>query len=113
MPYINIKTNTDVSKEAELTLKTAFGEAITKIPGKSEQWLMVGVEPGSHLYFKGSEEPAAMVEVSIFGQTTDDAYDALTKELCAVITTHLEIPANRTYIKYSEIDHWGWNHQNF
>lgn len=113
MPFINIKTNTTISKETEVNLKSAFGQAITNIPGKTEQWLMVGIEPDAKLYFQGSDAPAAMVEVSIFGQATDDAYDALTKELCNVITAHLAIPADRTYVKYSEIDHWGWNHQNF
>ena len=34
MPFINVKTNTAVSKEKEIALKTALGQAITAIPGK-------------------------------------------------------------------------------
>lgn len=113
MPFINIKTNEAVSKDVQTELKAAFGQAITKIPGKSEEWLMVGIEPDYALYFKGSDAPAAMVEISIFGKASDDAYDALTKEICNVVTTHLNIPADRTYVKYTEIDHWGWNNKNF
>lgn len=113
MPFINIKTNESVTKETEVSLKSAFGQAITAIPGKSESWLMVGIEPNYALYFKGTDAPAAMVEISIFGQASNDAYDALTKEICNVVTTHLNIPADRTYVKYTEISYWGWNNMNF
>ena len=45
MPFINVKTNIPVSENAQEALKTRLGQAIEAIPGKSEAWLMVGVEP--------------------------------------------------------------------
>ena len=41
MPFIELKTSVSISKEKEAELKSAFGEAIAIIPGKSEQWLML------------------------------------------------------------------------
>jgi len=67
MPFINIKTNAAVSADKEESIKTAMGQAITAIPGKSESWLMVGIEPEYKLWFKGTSDPAAMVQVSIYG----------------------------------------------
>ncbi|MDO5519415.1 MAG: phenylpyruvate tautomerase MIF-related protein [bacterium] len=113
MPFINMKTNIAVTDETQAAIKTDLGQAITAIPGKSEDWLMVGLEPNSSLWFKGTNEPAAMVEVSIFGSATPADYEKLTKELCNVVKNHLNISPARTYVKYSEIKEWGWNNQNF
>ncbi len=113
MPFINLKTNVSVPAVKEERLKASFGQAITAIPGKTEQWLMVGLEPEYTLYFQGNDEPCAMVEVSIFGKAHPSSYEALTKEICSIIEAELSIPPSRTYVKYSEINHWGWNNQNF
>ena len=45
MPYIDLKTNAAVSDAQKTALKSALGQAITLLPGKSEQWLMVGIQP--------------------------------------------------------------------
>ena len=52
MPFINAKISKTITKEQETQIKTMFGEAITTIPGKSENWLMVGLEPEYTLYFR-------------------------------------------------------------
>lgn len=54
MPFMQLKTNVAVTEQQETLLKTSFGSAITAIPGKSETWLMVGIEPQYTLYFQGS-----------------------------------------------------------
>ena len=58
MPFINVKTNIPVSENAQEALKTRLGQAIEAIPGKSEAWLMVGVEPECALWFQGTDAPA-------------------------------------------------------
>ena len=57
MPFINVKTNIPVSENAQEALKTRLGQAIEAIPGKSEAWLMVGVEPECALWFQGTPPP--------------------------------------------------------
>lgn len=113
MPYINVKTNTEISKEAETALKTDLGKAISVIPGKSEAWLMVGIEPEQVLYFKGDDAPAAMVEVSVFGSPNPAAFDRLTGEICNILNARLRIEPARVYVKYSATTDWGWNGGNF
>ena len=44
MPYINLKTTTKVTEEKAEILKAKFGKAIESFPGKTESWLMVGIE---------------------------------------------------------------------
>lgn len=113
MPFINVKTNAAVSADKEIAIKSALGEAITAIPGKSESWLMVGIESEHILYFKGENAPAAMVEVSIFGHANASAYERLTGIICTTLNEQLSIEQSRIYVKYSEIDNWGWNGSNF
>lgn len=112
MPFINVKTNVSVPEEKEAALKAALGQAVTILPGKSENWLMVGVEPDYHLWFKGTDEPAAMVDVSVFGNPNPPAYEKMTVTLCGIISEMLGVDKSRIYIKYSETPNWGWNGMN-
>lgn len=114
MPYINTKVSVSVSKEKEESIKKKLGEAIGLIPGKSEQWLMVSMEENCSLYFKGSDEkPMAFVEVKLFGKSTKDAYQKVTARITSILQEELAIPAECIYITYTEVEHWGWNGNNF
>lgn len=112
MPFIEVKTNQSVN-EAKTIIKSELGAAITAIPGKSEGWLMVEIRDKLDLWFKGSDAPCAMFEAAIFGKASDAAYDDLTQRLCKISEKYLGVPADRTYVKYTEIDHWGYNNMNF
>ena len=113
MPYISTKTNVAISKDKEIALKTAFGKAIENIPGKTENWLMLEFSDSQRMWFAGDDAPVAMLEVKIFGSASDSAYDALTGALTDIVSTELLIAQSRIYIKYEEIDNWGWNGNNF
>lgn len=114
MPFINSKVNITMSDEAKETLKTELGLAIGKIPGKSESWLMLGFEDNCTLYFKGKNDTKlAFVEVKLFGRASTEAYDCLTAEICRIYEEVLGIAKDQIYVKYEEVDHWGWNGRNF
>lgn len=113
MPFINLKTNVPVSEDKKTAIKSAFGKAIETIPGKSESWLMVGIEPEYTLYFKGQDLPCAMVEVSIFGEENSAAFNVLTRKICDILNEELEIEKSNIYIKYEATKNWGWNGSNF
>ena len=112
MPFINTKVNVSISKEQEQTLKTQFGKAITLI-GKSEAWLMLNFEDNAKLWFKGSDAPAALMEVSLYGRASASAYDNLTAKLTEILSSVLSITPTRIYVKYSEIEYWGMAGSNF
>lgn len=114
MPYISTKVSVSLSKEKEESIKKKFGEAIALIPGKSEQWLMGSLEGNCTLYFQGSaEKPIAYTEVKLFGRSTKDAYQKLTAKITAILQEELGISADHIYITYTEVEHWGWNGNNF
>ena len=75
MPFIDSKVSVKVTKEQEKELKTRLGQAISLIPGKSEQWLMTGFQDEYHLYFRGDDsEPVAFIEVRVLGNPDKAAY---------------------------------------
>lgn len=113
MPFINVKTNVKVPAEKAEAVKSALGRAITAVPGKSESWLMVGIEDGCKLYFKGSDEPAAMTEVQLFGNASGSALGELTGRITEIVNENLGISPDRVYVSYMTTPDWGWNGSDF
>ena len=113
MPFINVKTNIAVSAEKADQIKTQLGSAITAIPGKTEAWLMVGLEDEYKLWFKGDAAPAVMVDVSLLGSASESALSDMTAQVTEALSQTLGIPADRIYICYQSTPNWGWNGSNF
>ncbi len=114
MPYINLKTTKKVDNEKCEKIKTAFGKAIETFPGKTEAWLMVGIDDGCKLWFRGdASADSAIVDVELLGSASKDICEKMTSVLCDIINRELNILPDRIYIKYKEYDKWGWNGGNF
>ena len=112
MPFIDCKLNVDITKQQEAELKDEFGKAISLIPGKSESWLMVNIQPKCSLYFRGSnEEPIAIVSVTVYGKPNPTAYDALTARFNTILSRIAGI--EQMYVSYSETSNFGYNGSNF
>lgn len=114
MPYIHTKCNIPVGDKERAELVRAFGAAISLLPGKDERYLMVDIEGGAHLALAGkSDRPLAMIEVELFGRSTDAAYGALTARLTEEMGRILSVPPDGIYVKYAEVGHWGYAGTNF
>lgn len=114
MPYIRTTVSKELTPENIESIKAKLGQAIALIPGKTESWLMLAFEDKMNMYFKGDcSEDYAYVEVSLFGTTSDAAYDRLTAAISEIINEELGIDRANVYIKYEETNHWGWNGTNF
>lgn len=114
MPYMHVRTNVQVNEEKRLALKKAFGEAISLLPGKNESWLMVDIEDEACLFFAGEgDRPLAMVEAELLGKSTPAAYEKLTARVCEIMQRELAVSPDGVYVKYAEVDHWGYNGRNF
>ena len=65
------------------------------------------------VWFSGEDSPAAIINVEIFGSASASSYNKLTAELTENVSSVLGISPTRIYIKYDEINNWGWNGSNF
>ena len=114
MPCIQLNTSVKLSDASKKAIKTKLGKAIELVPGKSENWLMITMNDGISVYFKGDDsKPAAFVAVDVYGREDGRAFDALTGEICKILGDEAGISADRIYVKYGATMHWGWNGGNF
>ena len=114
MPFIDSKVSVKITQEQEKELKTRLGQAISIIPGKSENWLMTGFEDDYHLYFRGdNSQPIAYIEVRLFGGPNKATFQKMTEEITKIYGDVLGIAPDHMYIKYSATPDWGWNGGNF
>lgn len=112
MPFISVKTNRSISDDMRTELKSELGKAISIIPGKSENWLMVDIEDERNMYFRGSSgEAIVFAEVKVFGSAARAVYDRLTERLTDIFRE--TVGAEEIYIKYEEAETWGYNGGNF
>jgi len=113
MPYINVKTSKTLTDSEKTSLKTALGSAITAIPGKTENYLMVCIEDGQSIWFAGkNDRPMAFVDVRILGHAKAEDFSRMTGEVCKAMQAHGVAPAD-VYVSYAEYENWGWNGRNF
>ncbi|MDR1209023.1 MAG: hypothetical protein LBK41_01735 [Clostridiales bacterium] len=112
MPYIEAKLSAPLGADKKAALKAAFGEAISLLPGKSERWLMVGIDDGYDLWLAGEDGPAAMIEVAAFGRIDPAASGRLTAAITRAVSEQTGAPPSRIYVKYSETEFWGFNGSN-
>jgi phenylpyruvate tautomerase PptA (4-oxalocrotonate tautomerase family) len=109
---IALTTTVDIAGREE-SLKTALGEAITLLPGKSESHLMISLSGKTPMFFQGEAREAAFLEISCFGKGQPAAYDKMTGRVCEIMHDLLGVSPANTYVKYAETTNWGWNGGNF
>lgn len=110
MPFMQVKVSETLDAQKIEAIKTKLGKAVSLLPGKSEAYLMVQVEDGCHLYFKGNQDaPTAMTEVSIFGTAPRASCEALTGEVCRILEELAGIPQDRSYVTFRFVENWGYN----
>lgn len=113
MPFIDSKITVPVTSELKEELKSEFGKLITTL-GKSETYLMVGIEDAYDLWLGGNKlEKGAYVSVSLYGNAPSEAYNKLTGQICDLFGDKLGIPGDAVYVTYHPINEWGWNGRNF
>ncbi len=114
MPCFSIETNRPVDpvvKEAFLPQATTV---VAGLLGKPESFVMVVLKDDLHLSFAGNMEPAAFVQLSSIGLPADRCTE-YSEKLCALIEQELDIPRNRIYIDFRDLDRtmFGWDGKTF
>ena len=114
MPFIISRMNVPISAEQETKLKTLLGLAIELVPGKSEEYLLLGFEDNCRLYLRGdNSRPIAYIEADIFGNEGHMGYEQFTAAVTDIFAETLGIPAENVYVRYADIPSWGAGGMNF
>ena len=107
MPFIDVKDSFEITSEQELRLKEALGEAIARIPGKSESRLMLCFQDNMRMWYAGKDDgPTVMVHTAIYGTTTADAVEDFGQ--AAVGLMREVLGAKNVYLRMSQGTDWAF-----
>ncbi len=109
MPFIDVKTSVKVDEAKKTTIENKLTESITLLPGKTANYFMCAVEDNVSMMFHGDKEPTAFVEVKIYGKSTRAAYEALTGRICDILNDEIGVSPEYCYVKFEEVENWGFN----
>ena len=110
MPLLNISTNTKIKNEQILLAKSST--FISSLTGKPENFVMVQLNHSLPMYFAGADELCAFIEIKSIGSLVPSK---MSEPICEFFSTELEIPTERIYIHFQDIDssQWAWNSKTF
>lgn len=113
MPILTVQTNVadqHITDEflAQLTSHVA------QLLGKPEQYVAVHVLAGQRLFFGGTNEPAALMDLESIGLSKDQTKD-ISRELMGFFEEKLKVKSERIFIKFYPFDgkFIGWNKTTF
>lgn len=107
MPFIRIATARPLSEEQHDLLKQELGRTISVIPGKAEDNTMIEISSGQTVYFRGSKDSCAFVEVKLFGKAPREAKEAFAGHIFSVLEKVAGVSPDDVYMNFLEMDNWG------
>lgn len=116
MPVIHTYTSEPLSESQRTTIKARYGQIISRVPGKSEPWLMCLFQDDVPIYMGGNADfPTCYVTVDVFSREEPDhgVWSEITPEICDVISSVAHVEPSRIYIRYGWTPDFGWNGRNF
>ncbi len=114
MPYLNLRTNIELSTDDETRILKRLSGDIAKALGKPESYVMIAIEGGLAMSFSGSQDPLAYIELKSIG-LPESATEELSQTLCRAIEDETPVKGQRIYIEFTNAQRhlWGWNHDTF
>ena len=110
MPLLNISTNTKIKDEKILLAKSS--EFISSLIGKPENFVMVKLTHSLKMYFAGTDQICAFIEIKSIGSLNPSK---ISKPICEFFASELDISKERIYVFYQNVDPnmWAWNSRTF
>ncbi len=110
MPLLNISTNAKIKNQQTLLAKSS--DFISSLTGKPENFIMVKFSDSLSMYFAGTDELCAFIEIKSIGALVPSK---MSNPICEFFSSELEIPKERIYVFYQDVDpnQWAWNSRTF
>lgn len=114
MPFLKIQTNQSLNDTQQQQLLNDASQLVSSELGKSENYVMVAIEPPVPISFAGSTEPTAYLELKSIG-LPENKTQGLSTALCSLIEKNTGISKDRIYIEFADAPRamWGWNGGTF
>ena len=114
MPLIRLQTAGEITDEKERKLLSALSTIAAETIGKPEKYVMVTLEQCAAM-MSGEEGNAAFADVRSIGGLGSGVNARLSAGICSLLEEELDIPPERIYINFAELDaaNWGWDGSTF
>ena len=110
MPLLNISTNSQVKNEQSFLAKSS--DFISSLIGKPENFVMVKLCDSLSMYFAGTDELCAFIEIKSIGSLVPSK---MSGTICEFFSHELAIPTERIYVFFQDVNsnQWAWNSRTF
>ena len=110
MPLLNISTNKKIKNEQILLAKSS--NFISSLTNKPENYVMVQLTHSLSMYFAGTDELCAFIEIKSIGSLIPSK---MSKPIFEFFSSELEIPTERIYVYFQDVvsNQWAWNGRTF
>uniref|UniRef100_A0A8C5LNR4 Macrophage migration inhibitory factor n=1 Tax=Leptobrachium leishanense TaxID=445787 RepID=A0A8C5LNR4_9ANUR len=108
--------NTNVSRDViPDNLLADLTSQLTKATKKPAEYIAIHIVPDQMMSFGGSKDPCALCSLHSIGRIGVAENKAYTKLIADVLSKRLNIPANRCYINFFDLQaaNVGWNGSTF
>ena len=114
MPLFELRTNQTPEKEEVDSMASGLSRVCSEVLCKSEGYVMVNIQVGQSLIFAGTDDPAAFGELRSINLLQEEIV-TLSARLCSFLSERLNVPEDRIYLGFADIDrnNWGWNGKTF
>lgn len=114
MPLLKLHTSCHIDDAKRTELAKSLSTITAETIGKPETYVMVTIAEGT-ICMSGQVGHGAFVDVRSIGGLSPTVNNQISKRVCDLLTTELEIPGNRIYLNFSEIErfNWGWDSKTF
>ncbi len=110
MPLLNISTNKKIKNEQMFLAKSS--DFISSLLKKPKNFVMVKLAHSLPMYFAGTNELCIFLEIKSIGSLFPSK---MSKPICEFFSVELEIPTERIYIFFQDVEPcmWAWNNKTF
>lgn len=114
MPLVRIVTNVPIDHPSSVRLCGEATAIAARELGKPESITMAILEQGTAMTFGGAPDPSALFEIEGIELSSEPA-DALCQALSGLAETELDVPAERVFVKLSNVPrgYWAGNRKVF
>lgn len=114
MPLLSLESNQELTERQTAALLKDASQQIAQQLGKPERYVMVRYQYNPTLLFAGDSRPLAYLQLKSIA-LPQDATASLSQHLCQLLERHAQIPADRVYIEFTDVQRalWGWNGGTF
>lgn len=109
MPFLKLSISELLPDHTHTALLKELSINVAKILGKPEAYVMVAIDHCA-MVMGGQTGPAAFVDVRSIGGLNHELNRALSKAITELLSTHVQIPAERVFLNFQVFDaaFWGW-----